>query len=154
MSEKLMHVIDITGATIAVNTTAYANNDLVGTKITVAGELPAEGMILVGVILHDLDSQAAALDLVLFDSNPSGTTFTNNSALDIADADLPKVAGVVSIPAANYRAFADSSVATVKDFVLPIRPVSSGTFYAALASSSATPTYSANGVSLKLLFLE
>lgn len=152
--ENLLQVVDIAGSTIAVNTTAYGDNDLVGTKLTIDGVLGPQGMILVGVVLHDLTAQAAALDLVLFDANPSATTFTNNGALDIADADITKVAWIVPIAATDYTTFADNAVAHVEGLVMPIRPVNGKTIYACLRSNSATPTYDASAVSLKLLFLE
>ena len=155
ISTNSIVVHKVSGASVAVNTTAYADGDLVGGKITLTDIIPQRrGGILQSIELHDLDSQAAALILIIWDKNPSGTTFTNNGALDIADADLPNVIGLVWIGASDYEALADNSVACVKNIGIPLKSADdSGDLYAALLSDGATPTYSANGLSLTLNLL-
>jgi hypothetical protein len=138
-----------------VNTTAYADGDLVGGKITLTDIIPQrQGGILQSIELHDLDAQDAALILIIWDQNPSGTTFTNNSALDVADADLPNIIGLVWIGASDYEAFADNSAACVQNIGMPVKAADdSGDLYAAFLSDGATPTYTANGLSLTLNLL-
>lgn len=76
--------------------------------------------ILRSVTLSDLAKQSLAVDIVFFSSNPTATTVTDSGAIDIADADLPKVLGCVSIVAGDYIASADSSVACVRNINLPL----------------------------------
>jgi hypothetical protein len=89
-----------------------------------------------------------ALDVVLFDSDPSATTFTDQAALDIADADLLKVIGVVSVT--TWYAFADNSVGQARNLAIPVS--SAGSLYACLVSR-ATPTFAAaTDVTIRFLF--
>ena len=146
-------IIKVAGATVAVNTDAYAAGDLVGTKLTLANAYPVESKepYLHSITVQDLDSQAAELDFVFFDADPSGTTFTNNSALDIADADLPKIIGFATLTASDYCAFADNSVGTVGNLGIACKPAVN-TLYCAIVARG-TPTYSANGLSVVFGFV-
>lgn len=108
-------LVKLTGAQIGVSGAAYATGDVLGDTSPIAVEV-VRGKngtgILQSLIIQDLSKQSIALDMVVFDSNPTATTFTDNSALDIADVDLPRVIGVVKIESTDYAAFNDSSVAT------------------------------------------
>ena len=141
-------LIKVAGSSIAVNTTAYADGDLVGGKITLTDVVPQrKGGILQTVVLHDLDAQDASLILIIWDLDPSSTTFTNNSVLDIADADLPNVVAKVRISNLDYDDFSDNSIGEVDNLSIPLR---GNLLYAALVSDGATPTYTANGLSMSL----
>ena len=138
----------VSGADVGVNATTYADGDLVGTKITLTDVIPQrKGGILQTVVLHDLDAQDADLILIIWDLNPSSTTFTNNSVLDIADADLPNVIAKVRISNLDYDDFSDNSIGEVDNLSIPLRGAS---LYAALVSDGATPTYTANGLSMSI----
>ncbi len=138
----------VSGSDVGVNSTTYADGDLVGTKITLTDVIPQrKGGILQSVVLHDLDAQDADLILIIWDLNPSGTTFTNNSVLDIADADLPNVIAKVRISNLDYDDLSDNSIGEVDNLSMPLK---GSTLYAALVSDGATPTYTANGLSMSL----
>jgi len=142
-------VYKVAGATIAVNASAYADGDLVGTKMTLTDILPhGKGGILSTVTVHDLDAQNAALQLLIWDTNPSNTTFTNNGALAVADADLPNIIARIAIAATDYTSLADNSVGCVTQIAIPVKAAIQGILYAALVSDGATPTYTANGLSV------
>src|SRR3989304_3194516 len=156
ISYRSVHLVEVSGATVAVNTTAYADNDLVGTLLTLPNATPVgHGGILQALTLHDLTAQNAALEVYVFKSNPSATTFTNNSALDIADADLPKIVAAFSVAATDYF-----SVAQVSNLAIPIPPGESGqnsgggVLYACFRSAAATPTYDASALSAIFHFLQ
>lgn len=142
----------VPGATVAA-TGAYVTGDLVGTKLTLTDAMRISGGsgYLMSVIIEDLSAQSLALDVVIFDSDPSGTTFTDNSALDIADADIAKVLGCVSIAASDYFAFADNSVAVKSLINLPVIASGSANLFACIVARS-SPTYSANELSIKFGF--
>lgn len=141
--------------TMTADTNIYASGDLIGGKLTFTNALLRSGGTgtLKTLVLVDQAKQAAAVDLILFNADPDGTTFTDNVALDIADADMAKIVGAVSIPAANYFAFSDNNVAVVKDIGLVVKAASgSSTLYGALVSRG-TPTYAAaTDLALKLVF--
>ena len=95
-----------------VGAVAYAAGDNIGGKLTFNipnfGAGLATGFVLKSVVVTDLSGQAAALDLLLFDEDPSGSTFTDNAAQAIADADLVKSVGFVQIT--SYAALATSAI--------------------------------------------
>lgn len=129
-------------ASMLPDTNAYSDGDLVGDLITISNA-PKSGIIET-LTLVDQAKQDAALDLLIFAANPSATTFTDNGALDVADADLLKILGVVRIAAADYCDIADNAVATVRGVGLAY-VAEAGVLYAALLSNGATPTYAATG---------
>lgn len=155
----ITNVVKLTGAQVGVDGAAYGSGDVLGDKAPIKIEL-VRGIngtgILQSVIIQDLSAQSGALDVVVFDSNPTATTFTDNAALDIADADLPKVIGVVSIVAGDYDSFVDNVVATKNGIGLPIKSIASNTepvLWVALVSRD-TKTYIADELSVALGILQ
>lgn len=144
-------IVKIAGATVGVNTDAYTAGDLVGGKLTLADVYPVgpQEPFLVSITVQDLTKQNAALDFVIFDSDPAATTFTNNAALDVADADLPKILGYVSLT--DYSSFNDNSVGSVTNIGMSVKPTGSA-LYAAIVARG-TPTYGANELSVTFGFL-
>jgi hypothetical protein len=140
-------IIKKTGTEVGADANAYSTGDLIGGLLTLSGADSIGGLppFLTSITLQDLDKQNVAIDVVFFDANPTGTTFTNNAALDIADADLPKVIAV--IPVTTYFSFNDNSVATVNALGgIAMNAAGGPTIYACLVSRGA-PTYSASGLS-------
>jgi hypothetical protein len=94
---------------------AYATGETLGTdnpcKLVNAVRFKGGSGIIQSITLADKAKQSVGIDLVFFKADPSATTFTDNSALTVADADLLNIVGVVSLTAADYYAFADNSVA-------------------------------------------
>lgn len=130
-------------ATPTVSTSpAYTAADALGGKITLASAVRVSGGggIIQALTLADKGKQSAAIDVVFFNADPSGTTFTDNGALTIADADLLAIIGVVSIAATDYSAFADNSIATKYGLGLAFKAVGSTSIYACLVNRG-TPTY-------------
>ncbi len=143
-------------AAITTDTNAYAAGDCVGGLLTLTNALdPAfkTGSTL-NAIISDLDRQAADFDVVVFDANPSATTFTNNVALDIADADLAKIAAVIQVTTTVN--FVDNEV--VFSTASPNKPIkvtnSDGTLWAAIVVRT-TPTFTTtSALNLKLLLTQ
>ena len=134
------------------DTSAYATGDLIGGKLTYTQALRKGTGYIVGVIVTDLSAQASDLEVVVFNANPSNTTFTDQAAFDVGDADISKIAGSVLLGSSNRFAYADNGVKT--SFSPPIPIVSAtgdGTFYAALISRG-TPTFAAS-TDVKVIFL-
>jgi hypothetical protein len=148
-------VINLEGEEIGTTATTYASGDLIGGKLTLTDaclEVGSEAT-LVSVTIGDLDKQNQPLDVIIFNSDPSGTTFTNDSALDVADADLPKICGSVSVVAGDYADFADSSVATKTNIGLVCEAVGSDDLYACIVSRG-TGTYTESALNIKLTFYQ
>lgn len=128
----------------APDTNIYASGDLIGAKLTL---IPAVSGGLAGVIravsLVDQAKQNAAIDILFFDDDPSGTTFTNNAAIDIADADMTKLVGFAQIPATSgYAAFNDNNLGQAQNLFIPFVLDDGKALYAALVSRG-TPTFAA-----------
>jgi len=99
----------------------YASGNLIGGKISLinaAFERYQVGAILASAVLSCKTALNQDVDLVLFSSDPSGTTFTENAAFSIATADLPKVLGVLTFAAANRKALGTPVVATLNNLNL------------------------------------
>lgn len=146
------NIVKLTGAQVGVDGAAYGSGDVLGDKCPIKIEAvrsQSDTGIIHSVIVQDLSNQSGAIDIVFFDSNPSSTTFTDNAALDINDADLPKVIGIVSVVAADYKSFADNAVATVKGIALPIKSLSSPNLWIAVVSRD-TKTYVADELSIAI----
>ena len=118
---------------VTVEAAAYATGDLVGGKLTLSSS--AFGGLIQSVAITDLAKQSIAKDVVFFDTNPDGTTFTENSALDIADADLVNVLAVVTV--VDWFSFADNSIGQALNLAIPFVNTP---LYAAIVERGA-PTY-------------
>jgi hypothetical protein len=131
-------------ASPACDTAAYAAGDLIGGKLTLSSVVPitAGSGIIHSVVLADQANQKSKIDVVFFNSDPSGTTFTDQAALDVADADLLKIVGVITIETFYYIAFADNAVATKTSSGLVFKLATGTTLYACLVSRG-TPTFAA-----------
>jgi hypothetical protein len=86
----------------AVQAAAYIANDLVGGKRTFASAVRLSGGsgLIKGVTIVDQAANSAAnsvYDVIIFNSDPTGTTFTENSPLDVADADMTKIVAVIRL---------------------------------------------------------
>lgn len=111
--------------TPTVSTSAYAAKDAVGSWMTFAGmaRSAGAGLMLNAVQVVDLANVLPDMDLVLFDSDVSGTsTATDNAAFDPADADLDNVVAVVPIGQGYYASFNDNAVANVGGLGIEIVP--------------------------------
>lgn len=101
----------VTTSAFGVTTTAYASGDVVDTKMTataVAIRDAAHGAIVnVKIILAQ--TQPATIPIFLlhvFNDDPSGSTFTDNAALAVIEADAEKYAGAVDLSAFRVLASA------------------------------------------------
>ncbi len=125
-----------------VDTDILADGDLVGGKLTFASfsEPAGSGGVIESVIITDLDAEASDVDVIFFDADPSNTTFTENSALDINDTDLLNIIGVAQVT--TWAAFADSAVGWALNLNMPfVIPSGTSLFAAMVVRGGGTPTY-------------
>lgn len=133
----------VTGNATVDTSTGYVSGDLVSTKLTFqsVGEFPASDQrssgLIQSVIVHDNSAEAINMDVVFFGSDPSNTTFTDNSAFDCHDDDLPKILGVASIT--DWKSFNDNAVGQALNLAIPYDLGVATDIYAAMvARASAT----------------
>ena len=122
-------------ATPTIETSAYDIDDLIGEKIEFSDALPRtrDSGIIQSVIITDLAKQNAVMDVAFFTADPGNTTFTDNEALAIDDADLVNLIGVAKV--ADWISFNDNSRGQA--FNLPGMPfvlVAGTSLFAALIS--------------------
>ena len=152
---KTALVVRLSGAQVGVDGNIYASGEGMGGKLTLSNAIrvAAGSGLLQSITIHDLSNQKGALDVIIFNADPSGTTFTNNAALDVADADLIKIIGYVSIYASDYISFADNAVATKSGLAMPVDIAAGRDLYACVVSRG-TPTYTANELGIVFGFLQ
>lgn len=128
---------------------AYAQNDLIGAQISIAGAFRSTAVmtgVLQSIVVADKSTMQASIDFVFFHTNTTGTTYTNDSALTLDDADLVgKCQGHVSIYNSDYVAFAANTEATLRAIGLPIKATTGTTLYAAAINRSSAPQYTSTG---------
>lgn len=134
--------------TPVTDTAIYAAGDLIGGKLTFFPT--CRGPVNTGYITHVRVADKAAtdvdLELVLWYSDPSATTFTDQAAFDPADADLATMLAVIPLDGDNSAQWADNGTYSVNNLMIPIRcgaNVVSRTLYGALVSRG-TPTYASS----------
>lgn len=126
--------------TVTCEAAAYATGDLCGGKLTLTSlaRIAAGSGLITGARITSKSLQTCFFDVILFNADPSGSTFTENGAFDVADADLSKVIGtlhlndVTGLSAASIH----EMIGIPKSFVLP----SGTTGYAAIVIRGA-PTF-------------
>lgn len=153
MSERIQQ--SFVSVTPTIEAAAYGAGDLIGGKMTFSNLLNQDVPTgeLRKVYVYDLAKQGVSLTLILFDSDPSSTTFTENAALDIHDSDLTKIIAIV--PLTTHLALADSGVTYADEIAKSIK-VAAGvrTIYGCLLAVG-TPTYaSTSDLTVKLGFMQ
>lgn len=118
---------------------AYTSGDNIGGLIKFKGaDLFSDGVgFLQSVMLADLAKQNTEIDLILFREKPASTTFTDDAELDIDDADLEKIIGIVTFD--DWHSFKDNSIAAEGSLSIPWN-LASSQIYAALVAREA-PTF-------------
>lgn len=156
-SGGITSLIKVSGTQVGVTGSTYATGKVLGTKSPIAVEM-VRGKngtgILQSIVVQDLSAQSGAIDIIVFDSNPTATTFTDNTLLTVNDADIPKIIGIISITATNYGTFVDNCVATKAGIGLPIQSVSNTPQIYICPLSRDAKTYVANELSLEFGILQ
>lgn len=140
------------GVVSAVPTTAagaYASGDVIGTKMTFAAStLAAGGSAMVqAVTVNSKTAQTTAMDLILFNADPTNSTFTDNAALAVDVADFSKVIGVVHIT--DWTNLGTPAVAQANNLALPFT-LAATSLYGVLVALAAITLGSASDFSASL----
>ena len=135
--------------TVTCEAAAYATGDLVGGKLTLTS-LGDDGLIT-GARITSKSLQTCFFDIILFNDNPSGSTFTENGAFDVADADLSKVLGVLHLN--DVSALSGASVHQMIGNPLSYVLTGATTGYAAIVIRGAPTFASTSDLSLSIRVL-
>lgn len=127
--------------TQTTNASAYEAGDAVGGKITITNAMRTSGGtgILQSIHLIDKANQKAAMELLIFESDPSAATITDDTAFTYS-TDISKQIARIPIATADYVTI--NSIATVNLGGLSkvLKASGSANLYAALITTG-TPTY-------------
>lgn len=100
---------------LTVSTGNYSSGHLIGAHtggylaFNQAARVSGGSGNIISACLNSKDTDAPAVDLVLFSSVPSNTTFTDVTTLNLHDNDVGKVVGHISFAAASWKTLSGSS---------------------------------------------
>ena len=155
------HIGEVGGNTAIIQATPtmdddpdYSTGDVFGAKMTLAAMRVSGGSgILHAITLKSEDTLAANdVDVLIFSSDPSSTTFTDNGALALADADLGKLLGAVSL---DTLVSVDSASVLLQatNIGLPVYANGSANLYAVMVARATIALAVTDGVTIDFHFL-
>lgn len=127
--------------TQVTNASAYEAGDAVGGKITITDAMRVSGGtgFLQSIQIIDKGNQKAALELLIFDSDPTAATITDDTAFAYS-TDLSKQIARISIGAADYATIDGKASVSMGGLSRTLKASGSANLYAALVTTG-TPTY-------------
>lgn len=110
----------------------YSSDDVLGglQAITDAARSGAFSGVVSGITISSKVDITVGLRIVFFKSNPSATTFTENSALSLNSADYDKVSGHVDISSTDIADLGTPNIATKLNINFPFQLSGITTLYA------------------------
>jgi hypothetical protein len=131
---------------------AYSSGYVVGGMISLSGaaRINAGSGLIQNVAVTVKTSLTAPFDILFFDTNPSNSTFTDNTALAINVADLPSLVGVVH--ATDLVSGGTPNVLQATNLAMPFKlSASSTTLYAVIVMRGAESFASTSAIGLSVL---
>jgi hypothetical protein len=119
---------------------AYAAGNAVGGKQTLAVLSPNSTGILESLIILDKSNQKAALDIFIFDADPTAATITDKTGFVFSTDDV-KVIARVSVASGDYATVNSKAVAVKSGLGIALKAASGGTSLYAAVVTSGTPTF-------------
>ena len=141
---------------LAVTAAAYSAGHCVGGKLTLAGAVRANSgtALLQSLLLIDTSNQKAALELLIFNADPTSSTLTDHAAAVLHANDIGKIIRRVSIAAADYVTLDSKAFADIVPGGRVVKTASGVDLYACLIAVG-TPTYAAaTALTLRAGFLQ
>jgi hypothetical protein len=144
----------IVSPTITVDTDAYTAGDCVGGKVTLTDAMRVIGGsgVLQSLTVIDVSNTKPALELLIFNSDPTAATLTDQAAIALS-TDVSKVIHRIPIYTSDYTtvasvAFADINVSKV------VEAVGSKNLYLAIAATGAHDFVAATDLKMSFGFLQ
>lgn len=151
-------VVSVTPTVTAGAYNATTKNS-VGGKQTLPGAVPISGgiSILQSVLVLDKANQKAPLTILLFDSDPSAGTYTDNGQVNLS-TDIAKVIRRINVTAGDYETIDNSGADYATAEIGPVSKLvkaASGTSLYAVILTTGTPTYaSASDLTVRFGFMQ
>jgi hypothetical protein len=144
---------DVVTVTLTVDTSAYADGDVLADTQTITNAMRIAGGhgVLQSLQLVDPDAQGQPLDLYFFSVTHS--LGTENAAPTISDADVIDMFGPVAIASSDYGDLGGCKVASVRGIGLMMEADAASRDLYVGAISRGTGTYAGGSLTLKLAFL-
>lgn len=141
--------ISVTGT---ISTTAYAEKDSIGGKWTFADAVRSSGgsATLQTVVLSDRSRASGAIDLIFYAQDPSVTSISDNSPLNLANQDLLKIVGVVNIGNTDYLHLVNNAVCVKAGLGLAFKCPTGTTLYCTPIARNAPQYASAQDLCLMI----
>lgn len=146
---------DVIDVTLTLDTLIYAAGDVHSDVVAVPNAVRDNGgkAILNSLTVHDEDDQAAAgLDLVFFGANVS--LGAKNAIPAISDVDARQILGIVSLVAGDFKDLGGVKVASLRNVGLLVEAGAASKDIYVQTITQGTPTQTANGMRLRLGFLQ
>lgn len=137
--------------TLSLDTSPYADGDVLADTQELTGFFPSTtgARVLQNLLVLDEDDQGVGFDLIFLNANVS--LGTENSAPSITDANGRSIIGKVSVAAGDYIDIGGCRIADVTPIGKVLKAATGQTsLWVAAITRSATPTYTAAGLKLKL----
>ncbi len=138
----------IVKTTPTVTAGAYTAADCFGGKQTIANAARVSGgggtIRAVSMFDEGPNILASDIEVIFFDSDPSGSTFSDNAALAIVDADGPKILGSVIL--SNRRDTGDGGFLYERNLDIPYVCSGSTSLYAAAVQLDTTAPDATDGI--------
>lgn len=160
-SDKTGGALNVVSVTPTVTATAYnaTTKNSVGGKQTLANAVGTSGgiAILQSVMVTDKANQKAPLTIILFDSDPSAGTYTDNGQVNLS-TDISKVIRRINVTAGDYETIDNSGTDYAIAEIAPISKLvkaASGTSLYAVILTTGAPTYtSTSDLTVRFGFLQ
>lgn len=133
----------------------YAAGDLMGGKIVLTRAVRGSGAhsgVIQSVIITDLAKQSVNIDVLFFDADPSNSTYTENAAFDVDDADLLNLVGVAAVN--DWSDFSDNSVGQALNVGIPFHLNTGTTLYAVMVTRGVHDLASTSDLTLRIGILQ
>lgn len=131
---------------------AYSDGDVLAAaqELALSVRAGAGTGVLQSIVVVDQDDQGQGFDIVISDSTI--TLGTENSAVNISDADAAKIMGIVEVTAGDYIDLVNSQHVTKDNLGIAIMPDTTSAYISAI--SRGTGTYTASGIVLRIGILQ
>lgn len=133
----------------------YSIGDAVGGKQTLTSAARTSGgtVILESIQVIDKAAQNGALEILIFDSDPSAATITDNSAF-VFSTDISKLVARISVATSDYVTINTIGIATLKGLGIAIKANGSANLYAAIVTPAALNLASTTDIRVDYGFLQ
>lgn len=114
---------------------AYTAGDAIGGKQTLTSAMRTSGgtAILESITLIDKANQSSALEILIFDSDPSAATITDNTAF-VFSTDISKLIARISVATSDYVSINSTAIAQLKGLGIALTASGSANLYAAVVA--------------------